>query len=110
MSKPRMEGVPEHKAGIAARLLFRALRRRAGRLMETWPIVAHAPGILRGWALFEWHLERARSLAPRLKKLVELIAAIAQENFRARFNRPFAIESAGFSEGAFCPLPERPKS
>ena len=40
-------------------------------------------------------------------QLVELVTAIALENFRARFNRPFAVEAAGFSEGAFCPLPER---
>ena len=40
-------------------------------------------------------------------ELVELTTAIALENFRARFNRPFAVEAVGFSEGAFCPLPER---
>lgn len=40
-------------------------------------------------------------------QLVELVTAISQENFRARFNRPFAIEAVGFSEGDFCPLPER---
>jgi alkylhydroperoxidase family enzyme len=40
-------------------------------------------------------------------QLVEIVTAIAQENFRARFNRPFGVEAAGFSEGAFCPLPER---
>ncbi len=40
-------------------------------------------------------------------QLVELVTAIAQENFRARFNRPFDVGAAGFSEGAFCPLPER---
>jgi alkylhydroperoxidase family enzyme len=39
-------------------------------------------------------------------QLVELSAAIAWENYRARFNRTFAIASEGFSEGAFCPLPE----
>jgi len=41
-------------------------------------------------------------------QMVELTAAIAWENYRARFNRPFLIGSGGFSEGAFCPLPERP--
>jgi alkylhydroperoxidase family enzyme len=41
------------------------------------------------------------------EQLVELTATIAQENFRARFNRPFEIGSMGFSEGAYCPLPER---
>jgi alkylhydroperoxidase family enzyme len=41
------------------------------------------------------------------EQLVELTATIAQENFRARFNRPFEIGAMGFSEGAYCPLPER---
>lgn len=41
------------------------------------------------------------------RQLVELSAAIAWENYRARFNRTFALESEGFSKGSFCPLPER---
>lgn len=41
------------------------------------------------------------------RELVELSAAIAWENYRARFNRTFAVESEGFSGGKFCPLPER---
>lgn len=40
-------------------------------------------------------------------QLVELATAIAWENYRARFNRTFDILAEGFSEGAFCPLPER---
>jgi alkylhydroperoxidase family enzyme len=41
-------------------------------------------------------------------QLVELAAAIAWENYRARFNRVFGIRPAGFvAEGAFCVLPER---
>lgn len=39
-------------------------------------------------------------------ELVELNAVIAWENYRARFNRTFAIESDGLSEGRFCPVPE----
>ena len=39
--------------------------------------------------------------------LVELCASIAWENFRARFNRGFAISPQGFSEGAVCVIPER---
>jgi alkylhydroperoxidase family enzyme len=39
-------------------------------------------------------------------QLVELAAAIAWENYRARFNRVFGVESVGFSEGAFCALPD----
>ena len=39
-------------------------------------------------------------------ELVELSSAIAWENYRARFNRTFAIESEGFSEDQFRPLLE----
>jgi alkylhydroperoxidase family enzyme len=41
-------------------------------------------------------------------QLVELAAQIAWENYRARFNRVFGVQPVGFSEGAFCALPERP--
>jgi alkylhydroperoxidase family enzyme len=40
-------------------------------------------------------------------QVTELAMAIAWENSRARFNRTFAIGAEGFSEGAFCPLPEK---
>ena len=39
-------------------------------------------------------------------QLTELAMAIAWENNRARFNRVFGVAAEGFSEGAFCPLPE----
>jgi AhpD family alkylhydroperoxidase len=41
------------------------------------------------------------------EQLVELTAAIAIENFRSRFNNALEIPSAGFSDGQYCPLPER---
>ena len=43
-------------------------------------------------------------------QLVELVAAIAWENYRARFNRVFGVRPVGFSEGAFCALPEHQRS
>ena len=42
------------------------------------------------------------------RQLVELTSAIAWENYRARFDHAFGIESEGFSEGAFCALPAGP--
>jgi alkylhydroperoxidase family enzyme len=39
-------------------------------------------------------------------QLVELAAAIAWENWRARFNRAFDVPAQDFSEGAYCPLAE----
>ena len=38
-------------------------------------------------------------------QIVELTAAIAWENYRARFNHALGFESEGFSEGDYCPLP-----
>ena len=41
------------------------------------------------------------------RQLVELTSAIAWENYRARFDHAFGIESEGFSKGKFCPMPAR---
>jgi AhpD family alkylhydroperoxidase len=41
------------------------------------------------------------------EQIVELTAAIAIENFRARFNDALGVPPSGFSEGMFCPLPEK---
>jgi alkylhydroperoxidase family enzyme len=41
------------------------------------------------------------------RQLVELTSAIAWENYRARFDHAFGCESEGYSEGAYCALPER---
>lgn len=42
-------------------------------------------------------------------QLVELTAALAWENYRARFNRVFGVQPVGFSEGSYCVVPERPR-
>jgi len=39
------------------------------------------------------------------RQLTELASALAWENYRARFNRVFLVESEEFSAGASCPLP-----
>jgi alkylhydroperoxidase family enzyme len=53
--------------------------------------------------------QQVAALAEHLdeEQLVELTAMICWENFRARFNRGFDVGDQGFSEGAFCALPER---
>ncbi len=40
------------------------------------------------------------------RQMVELTAVVAFENQLARFNRGFAIEPFGLSEGAVCPVPD----
>mgnify|MGYP001411971553 CR=1 FL=1 len=51
--------------------------------------------------------EMVAGLAEHLddEQVVELTAAIAWENYRARFNRVLGVESEDFSRGAYCPLP-----
>ncbi|HEY8491104.1 MAG TPA: carboxymuconolactone decarboxylase family protein [Dehalococcoidia bacterium] len=41
-------------------------------------------------------------------QLVELTAAVAWENYRARFNHALGIQPQGFAEGMVCALPEQP--
>ena len=58
------------------------------------------------------HVEVSDELFARLREhfdeeqIVELTAAIAIENLRARFNNALGIEPSGFSEGLYCPVPE----
>jgi 4-carboxymuconolactone decarboxylase len=40
------------------------------------------------------------------KQLVELTSAIAWENYRARFDHAFGVESDNYAEGSFCPVPD----
>ncbi len=40
-------------------------------------------------------------------QLVELTAAIAWENYRARFDHAFGVEAENFTEGSYCALPVR---
>ena len=44
------------------------------------------------------------------KQLVELTGAIAWENCLSRLNHALEISAHGFSEGAYCPIPETASS
>ncbi len=48
--------------------------------------------------------ELLRHLTPG--QLAELAAAIAWDNHRARLNRALGVRPMGFSDGAYCVLPE----
>jgi len=62
---------------------------------------------------FKEHTERHSALSCFLVRLfdpdalVELTSAIAWENYRARFDHALKLGAQGFSDGAFCPLPDR---
>ena len=40
-------------------------------------------------------------------QLVELTAALAWENYRARFDHAFGVEAEGFTKGSYCAMPVR---
>ena len=41
------------------------------------------------------------------EQLVELTAALAWENYRARFDHAFGVEAEGFTQGSYCAVPVR---
>ena len=43
-------------------------------------------------------------------QVVELTAALAWENYRARFDHAFGIEAEGFTKGSYCAMPVRETS
>ncbi len=72
----RMPGVSDQEASWISRILFRAIRRRVGRVSDTWRIVAHQPGLLLGWSLHELSFDRARRVERRLRTLAQLKVAV----------------------------------
>ena len=72
----RMNGVSTREANWITRLIFRGIRRRVGHLADTWPIAAHRPGLLLGWALHELSYERTHGVERRLRTLAQLKVAV----------------------------------
>ena len=72
----RMAGLTDKEAGWIAKLVFRGVRRRVGKLTDTFRIAAHAPGLLLGWALHELAYERANKVDRRLRTLAQLKTAV----------------------------------
>ena len=64
-------------------------------------------------AMTQTPVEVSDALFAKLRKkftdaqLVELTSALAWENYRARFDHAFGIESEGFTKGSYCAMPVR---
>ena len=72
----RLPGVGDREASWLTRLIYRGIRRRVGKLADTWKIAAYAPGLLLGWSLHELAFERSQSVDRRLRTLAQLKAAV----------------------------------
>ena len=71
----RIAGVPEERAGLMARLLYRVSRKRLGKVPEPITVVAHHPQLAKGYGMFEWAMGRSRLVSLKLKELAQLKAA-----------------------------------
>jgi len=79
----RITGVADRDAGLLVKLVYRFTRRSlaqlAGRelerMIEPLELYAHAPGLLLGYAMFEWATAKQERVDKRLRFLAELKAA-----------------------------------
>jgi alkylhydroperoxidase family enzyme len=94
ITEAQLRDLPDYQSSPAFSELERLVIDYAAAMTRT-PV--EVPDAL--FATLRSHLDEAQ--------IVELTAAIAWENYRGRFNHAFGIESQGFTEGAFCALPER---
>ena len=51
---------------------------------------------------------RASASGSLLLRAIWRASAVAWENYRSRWNIALGMPAAGFSEGAYCAVPERP--
>jgi hypothetical protein len=72
----RIEGVGDREAGWLTRVVFRLVRRKVGRMILPVRIVARQPKLLLAFAWFALAQERSRRLAPALKTLCRIKAAM----------------------------------
>ena len=72
----RIEGVPARKAGIFVRIAYWMARRMVGKLVEPLTVAAHNPWIFRAYTGYEFALDRARRVEPKLKALAGIKAAV----------------------------------
>lgn len=70
----RIAGVAESRAGLLARIAFRASKRKLGSIAEPIAVTAHHAWILGAYGAFETALQRSRAVDAKLKLLAQLKA------------------------------------
>ena len=72
----RIESISNDKASRASRFLFGAVRRRLGRVSESWRVQAHVPRLHMGRGIFGLLLDRSELVSHRLRRLADLKVAM----------------------------------
>ena len=98
---------PPRRTGPLTRLLLWVARRQSGgTLPEPFALQAHAPGLLRGYAIFELAFMRSKRAPEKLKALAELkAAALCGCEWCMDFGSWLANHDAGVSEEQLRELP-----
>jgi alkylhydroperoxidase family enzyme len=98
---------PPSKTGPLTSLLLRMAKRQSGgTLPEPFALQAHAPGLLRGYGIFELAFMRSKRAPERLKALAELkAAALCGCEWCMDFGSWLANRDAGVSEEQLRELP-----
>jgi len=99
---------PPTKTGPATGTLLRIAKRQSGGTMpEPFEIMAHTPGLLRGYGMFELAFMRGKRAPEKLKALVELkAAALAGCEWCMDFGSWLATNESGVSEEQLRELPK----
>ena len=71
----RIEGVPAHRASLPVRFAYWMSRRIVGKVTTPLQVMAHHFWIFQGYGGFEFALQRAKKVDPKLKTLASLRAA-----------------------------------
>lgn len=97
---------PTRNGPLTGLLLQVAKRQSGGNLPEPFAIMAHAPGLLRGYGMFEMAFMRAKRAPENLKALVELkAAALAGCEWCMDFGSWLATHESGVTEEQLRELP-----
>ena len=97
---------PTRTGPLTGTLLRIAKRQSGGTLPEPFALMAHSPGLLRGYGIFELAFKRSKRAPERLKALVELkAAALAGCEWCMDFGSWLATNESGVTEEQLRELP-----
>ena len=71
----RIAGVPEKRAGLLVRFAYSFSRRRFGKVAEPLTVTAHHRRIFQAYGAYEFLLDKAKLVEPKLKALAAIKSA-----------------------------------
>ena len=72
----RISGLSDRESGWFARFVYRSVRKRVGKVGDSWRIAARTPGLFTGWIFHEAFYLRPGRVAPDLRTLLQIKVAM----------------------------------